>query len=138
MIEFALYSFLSNVTAITALVGDRITPMERGQGEALPAVTYQTISNVPDYHLGGESGHSAARIQIDCWADTYLAVKQLAEEVRLAVSGHVGTWNEHAITGVLVEDNGDLPESVDPASEAGPHRASMDLRIGYLQTAATP
>lgn len=138
MIETALFSFLHGTAAIVNLVADRIAPMERAQDEALPAITYQTISNVPDYHLGGESGHSVARIQIDCWAETYLAVKQLAEQVRLAVSGHTGVWNEHTITGVLVQDNGDLPESVEPASEAGAHRASMDLRIGYLQTAATP
>ena len=138
MIETALHSFLRDTTAIAAIVADRIAPMERAQDEPLPALTYQVISNVPDYHLGGESGHSVARIQIDCWAETYLAVKQLAEQVRLAVSGYTGTWNEHTITGVTVQDNGDLPESVEPGSEAGPHRASMDLRIGYLQTAATP
>lgn len=138
MIETALFSCLQGTAAIAAIVGDRIAPMERAQGEPLPGITYQVISDVPGYHLGGESGHSVARIQVDCWATTYLAVKQLAEQVRLAVSGFTGTWSEHAITGVLVQDNGDLPESVELGSEAGPHRASMDLRIGFLQTAATP
>lgn len=48
----------------------------------MPAITYQRISNVPVDDLSGHSGLDHVRMQVDCWAETYAAAKELAKEVR--------------------------------------------------------
>ena len=46
MVEDILYTKLANTTAITAIVGTTIRPMQLRQADTLPGITYQQISDV--------------------------------------------------------------------------------------------
>lgn len=70
-------------SSITALVSDRVYPLLVPQGAAMPAITWQHIGGVPMNDLSGGDGDMLNyRVQINCWADTYLAAQALAEAVR--------------------------------------------------------
>ena len=79
-----IYAFMST----TLSVGTEVYPSRLGQGATLPALVYQFIpSDGPLYTHDGDTGTDVARVQFDCWADTYEAAVALHEELRAAVSG---------------------------------------------------
>lgn len=98
MLEQALHAFLKANAALLALVGTRIYPVMLPQKPTLPALTYQTISTVPDYVLAGPSGLVAKRVQINCWATRewaapgYTDAQNIATAVRNALDGYSGIW----------------------------------------------
>lgn len=54
-----------------------------GDDEVMPAVSYQRVSTIAVNSLLGHSRLDHARVQVDCWADTYHEAKQTATEARL-------------------------------------------------------
>lgn len=68
--------------ALTAAEG-RVYPLLAPQNEReLPRITYTFISSDPVYSLQGSSGLDAVRVQLDCWAASYLEAHSLARQVR--------------------------------------------------------
>jgi hypothetical protein len=102
-IESNLYSFLSGKAAVTALVSTRIYPLKLPQGYSLPAISYQRVSSPRLYALSGTTGRLRARIQLDCWADTYSAVKGLADAVRGELNGHTGTFGSSTVDSLTLD-----------------------------------
>jgi hypothetical protein len=82
-----LYTLLSNASAVTAIVGTRITPGIAAQDTAAPYITYQMLSttNANQINTNVKVGANT-RIQIDCWADTPLAATALADLVEAALT----------------------------------------------------
>ena len=71
------------VAAITGYVNDRIYPLLRDEGAALPAVVYTIVSLDPQGNLDGIDGSQRQyRVQIDCWSRTYDEMDLLALAVR--------------------------------------------------------
>lgn len=71
-----------------AVGGTRIYPLIRPQGTALPAITYQRISRARYDPLDVPGTLADARLQIDCWAASYAAVKDLAADVCKVLNGY--------------------------------------------------
>ncbi len=71
--------------AVTALVGQRISPVLRAQGEPLPAVVLTRVSLAPLNHLSGAPTLDANRVQVDSFAATYAASRDLADACRTAL-----------------------------------------------------
>lgn len=94
MLEESICSHLSTVAAITTYVGAsssaRIYPVYLPQDPTLPAMSYQRISSQPQVSMGGFCNLDNPRIQIDCWATSYSAVKGMAEAVRDAMMSAAG------------------------------------------------
>ena len=82
MIEQTVYTALTTGSPLPTAAGLRVYPMLMPQEPAYPALTYQRIANDPIASLDGNSNLDRVRLQIDCWALTYLAAKNLAAEVR--------------------------------------------------------
>lgn len=80
--EEALVARLLAASAISAIVGGRVNWGERPQKEGLPAITLSVISPGRNYTHGGADDLASPRVQIDCWARTYLSAKSLARAVR--------------------------------------------------------
>ena len=89
MLEESIFSHLSTVAAVTSHVGAsssaRIYPVFLPQDPIYPAISYQRISSQPQTSMGGFCNLDNPRIQIDCWATSYSAVKGMAEAVRDAM-----------------------------------------------------
>jgi len=86
--EESLVARLTATAGVTSLVGTRIYPMQAPQTAVLPLVTYQRISTVRPGSLRGPVGLADPRIQVDCWAESYSAVKVLADQVRRSLDGY--------------------------------------------------
>ncbi len=115
MIEQTLYSLLSAAPAVTSLTGQRIYPLQRPQGDTLPALVYQRVATTPVTSLSGDTGIDAVRLQIDCLAATYVQVKALADASRAAIVGGLRAITEMQLD--LYDD------------ETRTFRVTMDFRV---------
>lgn len=113
MIEDALYSHLSGHAGLTALVSARIYPMVLPQNPSYPAVTYKKISGPRETSKAGPSGTVRARMQIDCWAESYAAAKQVAKQVRLAMATFSGLIADVTINKTTQQNDLDVYEPED-------------------------
>lgn len=64
-------------SGLSALVGNRITPIERPQDEGLPAITLFRVSPGRSYTFGGASGSHGTLMQFDVWAASLMTAKQV-------------------------------------------------------------
>jgi len=96
MLTTGLVQFLLAQAPITALVGNAIQPIPAT--EPYPCITYQMVSDVPQYTLTGTAGLSQARIVFDCFATNskggYLVARNIALAVKAALSGYSGTLSD--------------------------------------------
>lgn len=82
--EAALAKRLLEATSVREEVGTRIDWMRRAQGAALPAITLHTVSARHGQHMKGFHP-TVSRIQIDVWADDFLASLSIRDAVIAAV-----------------------------------------------------
>lgn len=83
----AIYGRLNGATS----AGSRIFPLTLPQDGALPAVTYQQVSRVEDATMKVRGPFARARMQVDCWGDTYAEARALAAEVDSLLARFKGT-----------------------------------------------
>ena len=82
--ETDLVAWLKAQPALTALISERIYPVQLPDEVVLPAVTYKRISTVPDVDLE-DVGIRQARFEFSCWAKSYLATLDVAAPLRAAL-----------------------------------------------------
>ena len=110
LMETGIFAYLQTISDITDVVGKRIYPDTIKRGAPLPVIVYSRLSGGRVQVMGGISGLAHPVFQITSWATTYLAVKNLAELVRVnfdAVSGAIGGVTVRAC---IMEDDGDITE----------------------------
>ncbi len=97
---------LVGASEVTALVAERVHPSVMPQGSALPAVVFSIISDVPENSFTSaasatQSIISVARLQVDCYAKTYIKAHEVAAAVDLVLSNLAGptpklsAWREN-------------------------------------------
>ncbi len=137
LIEEALFSRLSGFAGLQALIGNpaRVYPMVFPQGSTLPAVTYQKISKDGETKYSSTTKMAHPRFQFDCWArgvdgvsQSYPSVKAIAEQVRLALSGFIGTVSGVVIDAIRPAGEHEL---YDPQTQI--MRVSMDFQIWHQE-----
>src|SRR4030067_1656130 len=102
-IESALYSRLTAVSGVTALVSTRIYPNAIPQNISLPAIAYQIISTDRNYRHAGQSNMALPRIQITVEAASYSSAVAVCAAIRAALSGYKGTVGTVVIGGIFLE-----------------------------------
>lgn len=110
---------------LTALVDDRIEWGVRGEA---PSLALHLIDAPPDWHLKGPSGLVQARVQFDCWADTFLGAKAIGEAVKAAlpaIGQIVGGTKFHSCV-VLDTERGRFGDSPNLL-----HRTRIDVRVSF-------
>lgn len=99
-------ALFANLSTLGTAAGTRIYPIRLPEKVTLPAVTYQQVS-APKYHTqSGPSSVHSPRFQLNCWAETYLAAEQLAQEFVLALDGYQGNMSGHTVHAGFVEEEG--------------------------------
>lgn len=126
----ALRAWLVGTAGVAALVGGRVAWGARPRGTILPAISLHMIDGEPDYTLAGESGLARARVQIDCWGDSYADVTATARAVTAAISGQQKMINGVRFQGAFVDAVRDLVEDGPPPDELL-HRVSIDVILWY-------
>lgn len=113
-------------TSITAYAGDRIYPVVRPQGSALPAIVYTPFAADQVHNLDGRDGSLRfIRVQIDCWSLTFDEVIAMAA----AVTARLDTAATH-FRSVLEPGSGF--DDYEPDTKL--YRRSMDFRCSFTQT----
>jgi hypothetical protein len=109
---------------MTALIADRVYPVVAPQNVAYPCITWQRISRTDVRSLQGPSGYADVRVQVDCWALTYTAVRQLAKAARQRLDG----WDNDGqpVADCAIDSERDL---YDPTAEPRLHRTTLDFII---------
>jgi hypothetical protein len=85
MIEIDLRAAMIAAPAVTALVGQRIAAGILPEGELRPYVTYALVTGerIPSMTDSGLMRH--ARMQVNCWSQSYSEAKQIALAVQSAI-----------------------------------------------------
>lgn len=139
--EAALVSMLiqGSPNPVADLVGTRVYPLRLPQtntAPVLPAIRYQRISTVRGPYRKmetGKSDYAKPRFQVDCFATTPAAAKQLADAVRSVLDGFAGTIAGVAIGSSAAEDEAsDLEEGVGTGG-APIYRSRVDFLIGHTE-----
>ena len=83
--EAALIGRLLADSGVAALVGNRITWVQRPQETALPAITLQTITAPLGQTMDGIQETQQATVQVDCWATRHASGAALRDAVIAAL-----------------------------------------------------
>lgn len=124
--EDTLAALLLAHTALTALVGTRITPLVRQQAAGLPAVVFTRISGERSYHMGGASNLTQSRMQIDCYGTSWPQAKSVARAVIGRLNGFNGTATSSVIRSAMLDSERQFYEGEDPETV---FRVSLDFNI---------
>lgn len=125
-IEEGFVAYVLAQSAITTLIGTRIMPAPLRQDSDLPAVSYQLISQRDDVLHDGPQGLPDARLQLDCWADSYASARALAEAIRTAVHAYRGMMGVVNVQRAKVEN---IVDGFEP--NTGQQRVIMDVLLMY-------
>ena len=131
MIEAGLFSQITDTAGVSALVGDRVYPNMAPQEPTFPFIVYlRTATSRPTPH-DGSAGVAFATIAVKCVDLEYKAVKELAEEVRLALDGVTSPIGTYTAMGIVIENEYDDPDPPQSGEEVPIFAVRMDVRIGY-------
>lgn len=81
--EEAVCARLLEISALQALIDDRVYMLRLPQHPVLPAIRVQLIDDVPPFHLRGPRGLISSRIQVDVYAQERSGVDAYAEAVAI-------------------------------------------------------
>jgi hypothetical protein len=98
--EKHVYQKLVSTPGVARIVGFQVYPIAVPKtGASLPFIVYKRSNITRDVALGGPLFVPVVGLQIASWALSYDAVRELADEVRLALDGHTGT-----MAGATIQD----------------------------------
>jgi len=127
VIEKALKAILAADSGVSAIT-TRIYPNMIPQDPTFPLIAYQKISGPRDHHLQGPSGKAHPRFQIEAWAKTYTAAKDLANAIRTALDGETFTSGTVTIGSCLIQNEQD---GYEPSVKC--HRIMMDFNLWHTE-----
>lgn len=108
MIYEALRALLIADTDVQAAVAGRVYAMRMPDNPSKPSVVMQVVGSQHLTALSGSSGLASPLVQLDCYAATIAAARDLAEDVRLVLQGYRGTSAGVVIKGVTEWQDSDL------------------------------
>lgn len=114
----------SLVAFLDGLGGVTWYPLRLPESCALPAGTYQRISDVPVHTHDGVSSLRPRRYQLTIYSERYTEGLAAALVVVLALAGIRDTWSGWTVTSMLVDD----AEDIDPEPR-GLFRQRVDVMI---------
>ncbi len=104
MIENGLYDRLSNYAGLTALVGARVYASHLPQNTTFPCSAYRKINSTPRSLLATDSTVYDSEFDIGCFAKTYDAANDVAEQVVGALQRYSGTNNGVVVMDCMIKD----------------------------------
>jgi len=98
--EKHVYQKLVSTPGVARIVGFQVYPIAVPKtGASLPFIVYKRSNITRETALSGPMFVPVVGLQIASWALSYDAVRELADEVRLALDGHTGT-----LAGATIQD----------------------------------
>jgi hypothetical protein len=131
-LEAGLKTYLLGKAAIECLIAARFFPyivprdVERA---GYPCITYE-LNDAPTEAITGQSGASAAQVDLSCWAQTFEAATALAREVRKALQGYQGWAGLCGIVACHYESADD--EAQEPKDDSGAYWYARTLTFSVV------
>ena len=97
--EKHVYQRLVTTPAVARLIGFQVYPIAVPKAATLPFVVYKRSNITREPTLVGPIYQPVVSLQIASWALYYDSARELADEVRLALDGRIGT-----LCGVTISD----------------------------------
>jgi len=126
--EQSFRAILLASSGVAALVGTRINWGAHPQGQPLPAVVLTGISENDTHHMTGPTRLYEARVQVDCYADTYSGAKALSRAILTVLDGYKGG----VFQGIFSAGARDMREG-GTNEAARPYRVSMDFMTHWSE-----
>lgn len=128
--EKHVYLKLVTSPTVARLIGFQVYPIAVPNTNAeMPFLVYRRASIVRDHALPGPMFTPVVNLQIAAWARSYGAVRELAEEVRLVLDGHIGT-----LAGVTIQDmrlTSEVDDFLDPTVSGSQLPPAYEVRQLY-------
>lgn len=124
--EEALLAYLTANAGLTALIGNRVQWSVRDP--VSPCLALHLVDAPPDWTLKGPSGLVQARVQMDGWAESFLAAKAVGDAVMAALPPIRQVAGGVLFLSCVVLDTdrdrfGDAPNIL--------HRTRTDVRVSF-------
>lgn len=103
--EAAIRSALVADNSVAAVLGTRIYPVIAPASAAAPFATYRRSAVQRQQSLSGPTGVTTVVLSLDLYAETYEAVRDLADKCRLTLDGWGGTSPESVVVNNVSLDN---------------------------------
>lgn len=100
---------LENSPHVADLLGDRIYPVIAPASASLPFAAWRRVGVQREMTLSGPTGMPTVTLSLDIYAETYTAVRDIADrcrEVLHGFTGGVGNYVQVAIVSCLNESDG--------------------------------
>lgn len=145
-IEAAFIQYLLTCQGVTTLVGTRIRPLRTRQapikgktaamapdGDTLPRITIDKISNPREACLTGATTLSSPRLQVDVIAASFASANAVAEALRNCLHGFKGWMSEVFVDSCILEDERDFEDASDGLDSAATCGVSMDFILQHQE-----
>lgn len=145
-IEAALIQHLLTCQGVTDLVGTRIRPLRTNQnplkgksasmvsdGDTLPRITVDKISNPREACLTGAMTLSSPRIQVDVMAASLASANDVADALRNCLHGYKGLMADVSVDSCILEDERNFDDPSDGLDIAATVGVSMDFIIQHQE-----
>jgi hypothetical protein len=93
--------------AVAAVIGTRVFPVLAPATAALPFATYRRSGVIRAHTLSGPMGVPTVNMTLDIYAETYEAVRDLADKCRKVLDGYGGTMNNVEVKNVSLQNEAD-------------------------------
>lgn len=138
-----IFAYLSTTSPVKEQVATRIFGLQIPQlsaadikslGGPYPAIRYEESVIEHVRHLQGGSQTCQTALQIDCYAESYPAVKQLADGVRRVLDTFQGPMGNTEIKEIILESEEDIYEDPVDASDKGVFRVMQDYTVWHSES----
>lgn len=142
-IGISIREYLVGQTTVTAIAADRGFYGNLPKTVLFPAFTVRVISDQPSHHMGGTSGLRQARVQIDCYDDTFTAngsehvgtrkqANQLDEAILALLDMQRGTFGGTFCNTIQVEDRDESDDDPNDGSDNWRYITTRDYLVWYI------
>ena len=135
-IEQGLYTLLTQDPGVSALVGNKVYWILAPKGAVLPYIVVGRVATGDTYTMDGATGLRDGLFQIDCYATTFYASRQIALAARVLLESYTGNLpdvNATPVTAVFTEKDFDFP--YEEGGLGFVFRALLQFRIWHQDTA---
>jgi hypothetical protein len=92
-------------TAVAAVVGTRVFPVLAPASADIPFLTYRRSGVQRQHTLSGPMGMPTVILSLDMYAETYEAVRELADKCRLCLDGYGTAQSDSIVVSNVSLDN---------------------------------
>ena len=134
-LPIALRKVITHDQSTKSLCAERAFPDTIPQGEGLPAIRYEVLSDRRDNDLSGLSGGRRARIQYDCYAKTRIEADELATAIETLLGNQHGNVHGVWIYELLPDNKYNRLDPPAEGSDEDRYRAVVDFTVHYQHEA---